>query len=131
MGGTCKLVWLGLCPWRCDPEPHAQAMTVLDPSAAATRGQGEGSGGASGLDVQVGAARPEPVEPEREEEEEEDEDGQNQEYDYEHFWDLAAAEDAPSEDELEAALNKARKEFAEQVRPPALGDPPWDAPIRG
>ena len=94
---------------------------MLDPSPAATCAQGEGSSGAGGQVVQVGGVRPEPEEPERDGKEEDDEGDQNQEYDYEHFWDLAAAEDAPSEDELEAALNKARKEFAEQVRPPFLG----------
>ena len=100
-----------------------KAIPVRDPSAAATRAQGGGSGGAGGQIVQVGGVRPEPAEPEREGEEEDDEGGQNQEYDYEHFWDLAAAEDAPSEDELEAALDKARKEFAEQVRLPSLVNP--------
>lgn len=121
-GGTCTLVRRGLCPKTYDPGSHAQAViAVPDDTAAATRGQGEGSGGASGLDVQVGGVRPQLAEPERGEEGEEDEDGQSQEYDYEHFWDLAAAEDAPSEDELEAALNKARKEFAEQVHHTLFG----------
>ena len=41
-----------------------------------------------------------------------------EEYDYEHFWDHAAAEDAPPEDELEHALEKARSTFSEQVCPP-------------
>ena len=92
--------------------PHAQAMAVLDPCARP--GQGDG-GDASGKHVQVGAAKPEPVEPEPEVHME-DMGAQNEEYDYEHFWDLAASEDAPSEDELEAALDVARKEYAEQVR---------------
>lgn len=41
-----------------------------------------------------------------------------EEYDYEHFWDHAAAEDAPPEDELEHALEHARSKFSEQVCSP-------------
>jgi hypothetical protein len=41
-----------------------------------------------------------------------------EEYDYEHFWDLAALEDAPPEDPLEAELAAARAEYAELVRGP-------------
>ena len=51
-----------------------------------------------------------------------------EEYDYEHFWDHAAAEDAPPEDELEHALESARSKFSEQVCPPAHNLTPYPHP---
>jgi len=57
--------------------------------------------------------------PDYEEEEDEDPARVAEEYDYEHFWDLAALEDAPPEDPLETELAAARAEYAELVRGPS------------
>ncbi len=60
--------------------------------------------------------------PDYEEEEDEDPARVAEEYDYEHFWDLAALEDAPPEDPLETELAAARAEYAELVRGPSAHD---------
>ncbi|KAK9824838.1 hypothetical protein WJX81_004852 [Elliptochloris bilobata] len=66
---------------------------------------------ANGRDLRAGVARDE-RRAESRDEDDEDFSGESQEYDYEHFWDLAASEDAPPEEELEAALEVARQEHA-------------------